>query len=229
MKKILLVNSQEAFLGRNKNLLNRAGFMILTATSAKDALEIYREQSIDLIISVLDLPEIAGDTLCSTLRSGNDVRRVPFILVCYDVEAELERASQCGANAWLTRPVRPELLLEQVGKYLKIPTRRNYRATFNAKVEGTRERLQFSGMTRNISITGLLCETDMQLVQDDLITNLLLAIDSHQIVADGKVVRTEIAADGTYKYGVQFTNLSPESRDRINEYVSAPPKDPSEQ
>jgi CheY-like chemotaxis protein len=220
MKKILLVNNLEAFLGRNKSLLNRAGFLILTATSAQEALRIYREQSVDLIISLLDMPEMGGDALCSSIRQDSELKHVPFILVCY--ETELERASQCGANAWVTKPVRPELLLEHVGRFLQIPARRDYRAIFNARVNGTRESLSFSGMTRNISASGLLCETATILNQDDLITNLLLAIDSHQIVADGKVVRSESRPDGMYNYGVQFTSLAPEYLEKIEQFVAAP-------
>ena len=222
MKKILLVNNQQAFLERNKSLLDRAGFLILTAGSAKQALQIHREQSVDLIICVLQMREMGGDALCSLIRQGGEVRNVPFILICYDTEAELERASQSGANTWLTKPVRPAQLLEQVGKFLKIPARRNYRATFNAQVNGMKEAVPFSGTTHNISASGILCETEIPLNRDDLITNLLLAVDSYQIVADGKVVRTERRPDGMQNYGVQFTSLAPESRERIEQFVAAP-------
>jgi CheY-like chemotaxis protein len=221
MKKILLVHNLEAFLERNKSLLSRSGFLILTATSVKEALLVHGEQPVDLIISLLAMPETGGDTLCSLIRETPQLRNVPIILVCYDAEPELERASRCGANAWVTRPVRPELLLEQVGRFLKIPARRDYRVVFNARVVGTRGDLPFSGMTRNISASGLFCETSTLLAEDDLITNLLIPIESFQIVADGIVVRSESRPDGMYNYGVHFTNLAPESRDKIERFVSA--------
>lgn len=63
MKKILLVNSQEAFLDRNKTLLNRAGFDILTAASTHEALGICRQHPVDLIIAQLDLQ--GGEAICS--------------------------------------------------------------------------------------------------------------------------------------------------------------------
>jgi CheY-like chemotaxis protein len=222
MKKILLVNNQEAFLDRNKSLLNRAGFLILTATSAEEALRICREETLDLIIARLDLPETGGDQLCSLIRQDSDIRNVAVILVCYGTEAELKRTSECGANAVVTKPIRPEFLLEQISKFLKIPARRDYRAIFNAEVNGTRENMSFTGMTRNISVSGILCETTIHLNQDDLLTNLLLAIDSHQIVADGKVVRSISMPDGSYNYGVQFTSIAPEFRERIEQFVAAP-------
>ena len=221
MKKILLVSNQETFLVRNKALLNRAGFIILTASSAEEGLRSYRQESVDLIISMLDLPETGGDQLCSQIRQDKSLRQVPLILVCYDTEAELERAAQSGANSWVIRPVHPEMLLKQIGKYLDIPTRREYRAVFNASIHGSHGSLTFSGITRNISVSGVLCETTIELHQDDQICNLLMAIDSHPIIGDGKVVWSESLPGGLYHYGVQFTNLATGCREKIEEFVTS--------
>ena len=219
MKKILLVNHKEAFLGRNKTLLNRAGFLILTATSTRDALRLYREQSVDLVISLLNMPGIGGDILCSSIRQDSSLKQVPCILVHYDSEAELERVSHCGANASLIKPIHPELLLEQVGRFLNIPRRRDLRKHFNAGISGTRESLAFSGTTLNVSASGLLCETRMHFKQDDLITDLLFTVGSQEIAAEVKVVRVAAGADGMYNYGLQFTSLAPDSRDAIQRFV----------
>ena len=221
MKKILLASNQEAFVVRNRSLLNRAGFLILTATSAEEALQTHRRQSVDLIISLLDLPDTGGDSLFSMIRQEGELRQVPLILVCYDTEADLERAAISGANAWVTRPVHPELLLKQVGRFLDIPTRRDYRAIFNASVHGRHGSITFSGVTRNISVSGILCEAATQLQQDDLISNMLLAIDSHPIVAEGKVVWVEGRPDGMYLYGVQFISLAAGCRERIEQFVES--------
>jgi CheY-like chemotaxis protein len=219
MKKILLVNNQEAFLDRNKGLLNRAGFLILTATSANEALQICRKEAVDLIIAQLDMPGTRGDLLCSLIRQDNSLRSVSIILVCYESESDL--ADNCGANAVVTKPVRPESLLNLVGKFLGIHARREYRAVFNAKLAGSRERLEFSGMTRNISATGMLCETATVLNQNDLLSNLLFPLGSDQIVANGKVIWCGSLPDGKYSYGVQFIDLDPELRDKIVNFVSA--------
>lgn len=225
MKKILLVNNQDAFLDRNKCLLNRAGFLILTAASAKQALQICREQTVDLIIALLDMPETGGDLLCAQIRRDDELKNVAIILVCYAYQAELSRASLCGANAVVTKPVRPERLLELVGKFLETPARREYRAVFNARVAGTRESLAFSGLTRNISSAGILCESATALKPDDLLSNLLFAVNAHRVVAEGKVVWAESIACGRYQYGVQFTVLPRLSRESIEAFVAAPEQD----
>ena len=226
MKKILLVNSQEAFLDRNKSLLNRAGFRILTATSTSEAFQICREQQVHLIIAQLDLPPTGGDLFCSLIRQDSELRNVSIILVCYESEAEL--ASNCGANAVVTKPIRPEQLLKLVGKFLGIRARRDYRAVFNARVEGSRESLVFSGMTRNISASGMLCETTTLLDQGDLLTNLLFSVDGTQIVADGTVVWSASVEFGKRSYGVQFIDLAPELREQIEQFVTAADQRPAD-
>ena len=220
MKQILLVNNQEAFLDRNKSLLNRAGFRILTATSANEALHICRQQAVALIISQLDMPGMGGDQFCSLIRRESELRNVSIILVCYDSVGEVERASHCGANAVVTKPIRPETLLRLVVKFLGIQARRDYRAAINARVEGTMDNQFFSGMTRNISSSGILCESAIPLNRDDLLSNLLFAVDSKQIAADGKVVWTSRVQDGQYSYGVRFINIEAELRESIEQFVA---------
>ena len=220
MKIILLVNTQGAFLDRNKSLLNRAGFRILTATCAEEALNVCRNQPINLIISQLDMPGMAGDQFCSLIRQEPEIRSVSIILVAYS--ADLERASNCGANAVVTKPVRPDLLLKLVEKFLGIQARREHRAILNARVEGISGSLVFSGMTRNISVTGLLCESAVPLNRNDLLSNLAFLVNSHQIVADGRVVWSAGLPDGQYTYGVRFINLDPDLKDKIEQFVEAP-------
>jgi CheY-like chemotaxis protein len=222
MEKILLINNQEAFLDRNKSLLNRAGFQILTATSADEALRICHEQAISLIIAQLDMPGMSGDTFCGLIRQELTIRNVSVILVCYDSAVELKRASSCGANAVVTKPVHPETLLRLVGKFLRIQARRDYRAALHARIEGARENKVFHGITRNISVSGILCESSMQLNQDDLLSNLLFTVDSSPIAADGKVVWTSDTPDGQYSYGVQFLDLAPELQEKIELFVAHP-------
>jgi CheY-like chemotaxis protein len=220
MKTILLVSHKEAFLLRNKTLLNRDGFVVLTAASAFEALQINRDHQVDLIIAMLNMPDTGGDDLCSTIRNGGCNSGVPFVLVCYDTDPAFARAAACKASAWLTKPVHPERLLETVARFLRVPTRRDYRAIFSANLQGMRETLSFCGMTHNISASGMLCETAACLTDDDVITNLSLAIDSQPIVASGRVVRSEPRGDGMYNYGVQFTSIPPESREAIERFVS---------
>jgi CheY-like chemotaxis protein len=124
MKTVLLVHHSRSFLERNSALLSRLGILTLTASTATEALAIFQMQPVDLVISVLEMPEMGGDALCRTIRNSA-TWKVPFILVCYDFDPEVKRALISGADACLVKPVRPELLLEMVGRFLRQPVRRH--------------------------------------------------------------------------------------------------------
>jgi CheY-like chemotaxis protein len=217
MKKILLVSNLQSFLERNTCLLDRAGFKIYTTTSAIDALHIQRAQKIDLIIAILDMPEMGGDKMCSLIRQYEESCKVSIILVCYPVPNDIARASRCGANVWISKPVNPVVLLHEVGKLLTIPTRIDHRAS----VDGIMKSKLFSGILRNVSVSGILCETDMFLSPDELITDMSFVIGSREIIADGKVVRLVSKSDGMYNYGIQFFGLLPGYREEIENYIAS--------
>lgn len=216
LKKILLVNNLPTFLERNASLLDRIGFKLYTATSAREAMEIHREQRVDLIIAKLDMPDMEGDLLCSLIRQDVELRKVSIILICYPTPLQIEKASRCGANAWICRPVQPALLLQEVGKLIDIPTRMDHRARINGIVRSK----WFSGTSSNISASGILFETDMVLDSDELILSMSFFIASREIFSDGKIVRSVSMPGGLYNYGVQFIGLAPEYRKEIESYVA---------
>lgn len=215
LKKILLVNNLPNFLERNTGLLSRAGFRLYTATSAIEAMQIHRAQRVDLIISMLEMPEMGGDVLCSLIRQDLELRKVSIILICSPSPVQIEKASRSGANSWIIKPVQPDLLLQKVVKLIAIPTRLDHRAS----ILGVVRCKWFSGISRNISVTGILCETDMAIEANELITSLSFFISSREMNADGKVVRSVSMPDGMYNYGVQFINLAPEHRKKIETFV----------
>jgi CheY-like chemotaxis protein len=220
MKKIIIANSIQAFLERDKSILNRGDFSIYTATSGMEALRIHRDEKANLIVADLDLPDMGGDKLCSLVRQESAIRSVSIILVCQDIPAELERVSTCGANAWVTKPVRPEQLVERVGQLLAVSLRRGYRVLLKARVNGARESVPFFCTSHNISVTGILLETDKLLESGDFITCSFFFPGSQQIVADGEVVRREERPDGLRLYGVRFVDLAPKFQEEIEKFIA---------
>ena len=110
--------------------------------------------------------------------------------------------------------------LATVGDLPLIRDRRDYRAAFEARLHGTAETLAFSGMTRNISASGMLCETRTALNPDDLLNDLNFSLDSNEILTNGRVVWSAAGQDDLQHYGVQFMDLAPELRERIERFVA---------
>jgi DNA-binding response OmpR family regulator len=214
MQKILLVSDSPGFLERNKLFLERSGFRLFTAASAVEAIELQREVHAQVIIAMLDQRDKGGEEFCSRIRRDPELKKVSIILVCYNAPEALARAAACGADAWMIKPLQPHLLLETVENLLLGHQPREHRVQLTAPVSGHHGTMRFTGILHNISVSGLLCETDLELAPDDQAT-LHIELGSDEIVADGKVARRVVMSGGRYNYGIRFTRLAPAARRQI--------------
>lgn len=221
MKKILLVSTVIVFYERHKSLLNRDEFQILTATTGKEALQVHRTHRVDLIITDLNMPDMGGEELCQRVRNERELRNVSVLLICRDTADELMRVVQCSANAWITKPVDPDKLLDNIGQLLAISMRKGYRVLLKAKVGGVQNSVPFFCTSHNISITGMLIETDKRLDTGDRISCEFFLPGPHKILADGETVRSSTNADGSHQYGIRFIDLAPHYREVIEKFVAS--------
>jgi DNA-binding response OmpR family regulator len=220
MHKILLVNASRYFIAEGKSLLDRRDFQVFLAPTGLEALALHRREHVNLIVADLDLSEMAGDALCSSIREETEICAVSFILICHNNPAELARAARSGANICLHKPFTAETLFEQVEKLLSISVRRSYRVLLRARVQGAKDDTVFFCTSQNISASGVLIETDRSLLQGEQLSCSFYLPGTTQITAAGEVVRTEIAADGKHHCGIIFTELTAAHKRDIEEFIA---------
>jgi len=220
MHKILLVNTSRHFFAEGKSLLDRRDFQLFLAPTGVQALEIHRRERVNLIVAELDVPEMAGDTLCSRIREDKELCTVSFILLCQNSPAELARAAHSGANICLHKPFTAGTLLEHVEKLLAISVRRGYRVLLRARVQGAKEDAVFFCTSQNISDSGMLIETDRPLLPGDQLTCSFFLPGAALISAAGEVVRAETAADGKHHCGIRFSGLAAEQKRDIESFIA---------
>ena len=220
MKKVLLINPVKNSLASNKNILDRDNLLIFTAATAAEALRIHQEEMVDLFVAELDLPDMGGDVLCSRIRNDQALRKVSVILVCSDTPTEVRRAESCGANARLLKPVTPEQLSDSVGKFLAVPTRQDYRVLVRVQVYSERGMTVLFCSSRNISVSGLLIETDGLLSAGDRISCMFFLPGLRQVTAIGEVIRAARLTRTMNQYGIRFITLNPQSQAEIENFVS---------
>lgn len=220
MKKILLVNASRYFFDEGKNLLDRKDFQVFLAPSGLKALQIHRQEKVNLIVCDMDMPEMAGDALCKRVREENESRAVSFILVCRDNPLELKRAENSGANICLKKPFSARVMLENVEKLLAISIRRGYRVLLRAKVKGAKDDSTFFCTSQNISSTGMLIEADRLLATGDQLSCSFYLPGASHIVAEGEVVRREDMPDNKHYYGIRFTEIAPEHKQEIEKFIA---------
>ena len=221
MKKILIVDGSEPIIPEEKSstMLSRKDFQIFSAKSGREALETHRREKANLILADLDAPDMAGDELARAIRLDPAMKTVSIMLVTSLRRADLERCANCGANDYITRPIDTKKFLEKVAKLIDVPRRKDIRVLIKARLIGSAGQEPFFGTTHDISVSGLLLETEKVLARGDRIACSFFIPDAERVSADAEIVR--VARPGEmFNYGLKFTVLSEKDRKIIETYVS---------
>lgn len=219
MKKILIVDDLRPFIEQESSILSRSDFKIFTATSGDEALNIHRAEQVDLIITDLEMPGMAGDVLTNKIRQDIELKKVSVIIICTRRQYDLDRCAKCGANSYLTRPLNPEELLERVNSLLNVPFRKDLRVLIRVTVKGNFRNEPFFCKSQDISRSGLLIETERALAKGDEITCSFYVPDDERIMADAVVVRIIKKETGVFLYGVNFSKIGLTEAHAIERYV----------
>jgi two-component system chemotaxis response regulator CheY len=221
MKKILLTSASKTFLRRNSSLLMNKGFQFFTSSSGMEALKLHEEHHFDLILSDLELGDMDGCRLCSEVRKTENPHPAPVILICFETVESIERVKKSDACAILFRPINPTHLLITIGSFIDMQLARNKRVVFNAKVLSKTEDREFFCNSHDISISGILLETDHHLDLRCRITCQVTIPEIRQIQMEGEVARCFSSPAGKKLYGVKFIELPLTNRSAIEKYVAS--------
>jgi len=96
-------------------LLTHAGYEVSTASSAREAIALARQQSFDMVISDIGMPEMNGYELARTLRSLPDYQTIPMVAVTgYSMFDDRDRSLNAGFDEHVTKPIDPRAFLELI-------------------------------------------------------------------------------------------------------------------
>jgi diguanylate cyclase (GGDEF)-like protein len=94
---------------------------ILFATGGAEALEIARDQTPDLILLDVMMPEMDGYEVCTRLKSEPRTRAIPVIFVtAKDLEEDEARGLEIGAIDYVTKPISPAIVRARVRNHLEL-------------------------------------------------------------------------------------------------------------
>ena len=120
MAKILIVEDSPTILAIIKETLEASGYSVITAVDGIEGLGLAQKESPDLVILDLMLPKMDGYKVCALLKKDAKHARIPIIMfTARSQESDKKMGQDLGANAYLTKPFEPELLLSKVKELLK--------------------------------------------------------------------------------------------------------------
>src|SRR5262249_2163955 len=119
---ILMVDDQPAKLMTYEAVLKPLGENLITATSAREALEQLLKQDIAVILIDVVMPELDGFELASMIRQHPRFRQTAIIFVSAIRMTDFDRLRgfECGAVDYVSVPVVPELLLARVAVFVEL-------------------------------------------------------------------------------------------------------------
>jgi PAS domain S-box-containing protein len=173
---------------------------------------------------IVDGHEHTGaERLVRRLRQDPDTRTAAIVVLSDTPTLEEEQAlRQAGANVVFPGRVDPELWEARLEELLNVPRRREARipVRLNAWSSQPAPAQPLSGVALNISVHGMLLETDdALLVGSKLDLSFRLPEASEELRVVGQVVRAAGMHDGRPRYGVRFVVLRGDARDLIREFV----------
>ena len=123
MATIMVVDDDSSTLRLIGYMLERGGFQIQTAGDGEEGLEKAFAQPPDLIILDVMMPGLNGYEVCRRLRADSRTAHVPIIiLTARSQRVDQKTALEAGADLYMSKPVTPDELVEQVNELLSRPT-----------------------------------------------------------------------------------------------------------
>ena len=170
MKKVIIAESILPGMAGSDTIFRRGSIALFTAGSSEEILDLHGVQRADLIITDYALPLMGAARLCTAIRGDTGLKNVSIIVVGDTSQVFEIQCRDAGANAYISRPVDTAALFSEVSELLFVPQRKSMRVLMRATVEGLENSTTFFAASQDVSISGMLLETDRVLKLGDRLT-----------------------------------------------------------
>ena len=117
-RKILIVDDEVHLARILQFTLEKAGYEVVTAYDGREALDRAEKDRPDLVILDLMLPVIDGYKVCNILKTNEDFRDVPIIILSAR-DLEQERLEEpLNADLFIEKPFNSIELIERISELL---------------------------------------------------------------------------------------------------------------
>lgn len=111
-KRILIVEDEAKIVEFIESYLLNSGYTVYKAFTGREALKIFEQQKIDLILLDLMLPDITGEEVCLKIRKNSGV---PIImLTAKSGDENIIKGLDMGADDYMTKPFSPRQMIARV-------------------------------------------------------------------------------------------------------------------
>jgi CheY-like chemotaxis protein/Tfp pilus assembly protein PilZ len=213
-KTLLIVDDTPLFLRLAKDLFRREQIEILIAESGPEAVEIAKQNNIDLILMDLFMTEGDGDEACQQIKNDPDVRPTPIVMMTSsNYPKDIERCKAAGCDEVIHKPLTREHVLQICKKYLNLPGWSGKRSPINTPVRfGKSTEEMSSGTLFDISVGGVFLATEEYFeMGSELLLEFQLSKEKALISCKGRVAwinrKDNFKNHTSSGMGIEFVNI----------------------
>jgi len=116
---ILIVDDSSLVRSQLRAGLEAKGARVVEAENGREGLWRARESTVDLVIADIHMPVMDGIRMVEELRKLPEYATTPIFILTSDAAAQrADEGKRAGANAWILKPVKPDLLWKAIEKAL---------------------------------------------------------------------------------------------------------------
>jgi DNA-binding response OmpR family regulator len=120
MKKILLIEDNPEVRENTQEILELAGYNVVTAPNGKIGVDLAQKENPDLIICDIMMPELDGYGVLHILNKKSETAGIPFIFLTAKTEkTDIRKGMNLGADDYLTKPFDDTDLLNAIEARLR--------------------------------------------------------------------------------------------------------------
>lgn len=116
---VLLVDDSVSMREMVSFTLKGGGFKVSEAEDGVEALEFATKNSVDLVITDVNMPNMDGIQLVRELRQLPDYKFIPILILSTETGKDKKNMGKiAGATGWIEKPFDPDYLLSTVSRVL---------------------------------------------------------------------------------------------------------------
>jgi chemosensory pili system protein ChpA (sensor histidine kinase/response regulator) len=118
-KTVMVVDDSVTVRKVTSRLLERQGFLVVTAKDGVDAIQILEDLTPDIMLLDIEMPRMDGFEVANLVRHNPRLSDLPIIMITSRTgEKHRERAFQIGVNCYMGKPFQEQELLENINELL---------------------------------------------------------------------------------------------------------------
>ncbi len=118
--KLLIVDDDKTTRKLLSLFLKGKGYEVVPAENGLDAIEKLGTESINLVVTDMNMPYMDGIELTKTLRADSVFKNIPIIMVTTEADDdEKEKAFDAGVDDYLVKPTNADAISDSIKRIVK--------------------------------------------------------------------------------------------------------------